>query len=111
VGPTVLPPELLPSGLASGRHDVLIRPEFVSVHTAPGPDRIEVRLVERHFLGEALRLTLALEPSGSTLLARVSGTEMTALLDHDESRRYFVSWDPAQAVVLESASTQEETAA
>jgi iron(III) transport system ATP-binding protein len=59
--------------VAEGPAQVLIRPEQVTLVDPTTPDAIAALVVERTYFGKDALLRLVLEPSGTTVSARVSG--------------------------------------
>jgi spermidine/putrescine transport system ATP-binding protein len=102
IGPSVrVPHELVPMDLPEGRNQVMVRPEFVSLHTEPGPGRLPVELIETHFLGQSVRAELRVASTDVRLTARLSGSPSEQLLGSEHPGAYFVEWDPMRAVVLD----------
>jgi spermidine/putrescine transport system ATP-binding protein len=98
-----LPDALVPAELTAGRAQVMVRPEFVDLHTEPGHGRLEVEIIDRHFLGEALRVDLTLTGSQVPLVAKLSGAAGASLHASDR-RTFYASWDPDRAAVLATSS-------
>lgn len=98
-----LPDGLVPARMASGRQEVMVRPEFVELHPEPAPGRLAAEIVDRHFLGESLRVDLTVTGSQVPLTAKLSGDAAAAVLTSDR-RTFFASWDPDRVAVLAKSS-------